>query len=108
MNTGLYRKNREGDIVVVPYLDFGKVLRYEENYYYRVYLVRKDASFVRSAFRRYFRENGLDEYIEPLKEAELEDKGEVTREEPFSKEEMAAIRQHDKQALRERRDSAGE
>ncbi|MBQ6582455.1 MAG: hypothetical protein IJH77_01360 [Mogibacterium sp.] len=104
MNTGLYRKDRAGNIIVIPYDDFGRVLRYEESYCYRLYLVRKDASYVRTAFKKFFRKNGLEEYRPMVDSAAIEDRGETPEENGFAKEELAAIRKHDKEALRARRD----
>ena len=104
MNTGLYRRERSGGLYVIPYQGLGRVLRGAENNVYRLYLVRKDASYVRASLKKFLRENGLEEYLEALAAAPLEDKGEAPESEAFSKEEMAAVRKHDRGMLREQRD----
>ena len=61
MNHGFYFYPEGEALMAVPYGDMGQVLHFTEPNTFHLYLFRKDAAYAKAAFRKFLKENGLEE-----------------------------------------------
>ena len=84
--------------MAVPYGDMGQVLHFTEPNTFHLYLFRKDAAYAKAAFRKFLKENGLEEASKAVAKKSFEPVEDLIPM-PLDKEIREQIRKDDRSKL---------
>ena len=105
MNHGFYFYPEGEALMAVPYGDMGQVLHFTEPNTFHLYLFRKDAAYAKAAFRKFLKENGLEEASKAVAKKSFEPAEDLIPM-PLDKEIREQIRKDDRSKLIHRGSSA--